>query len=60
MKSPDVIVLRSEFRKGTTKVFKNSEEKTISKQLADKTLVIEAARAAFFDVEGIDALKLTA
>lgn len=58
MKDPKSVVFRSEFRKGTTKVFTNSEAKAINRNLADPVLIREAARAAFFDVKGINAMKL--
>lgn len=60
VKNPATVVVRSEFRKGTAKVFSNSEEKAIKKQLTDRNLIIESGRAAFFDVRGIEAIEIRA
>lgn len=58
MKDPRAVVLRSEFRKGTAKVFVNCEAKAINRKLSDSARNREAARAAFFDIKGINTLKL--
>lgn len=58
MKNPATVMVKSEFRKGTTKVFKNSEDQALHKKLSDPVLIIEAGRAAFFDIEGIENIEL--
>lgn len=58
MRDINTIVVKSEFRPGTTKVFKNSEDKAVTKQLYDKKHAVESFRAAFFDVDGIEAIEL--
>lgn len=56
MRDPAKVVVRSEFRPNTFKVFTNSEDKAVDKKLSDKKMMVECARAAFFDVEGIETM----
>lgn len=58
VRNPDSVKVKSEFRAGTSKIFRNSEDKATTKNLSDKTLIIASAKASFFDIKGIQELNI--